>query len=254
MEENKNLGQETQDQQNEEESSSFNFATIFTTIILNWKWFVLSLVICLGIAAIYLRYTTPIYQASAKLLIKDDDNSSNGGGKSSLSQNDAVMGLITNSNGIDNEMEILTSRQLAKAAVRDLKLNIGYTQEGRIKDIFLYKTQPITVSLDASHTEKLNVPINLVITRNGSQYNVTGNYHIPINETTASSNAYTINKNFTKLPVTINTGAGVLSLIANNTPGSEIMKDGQILKVTIQPLNASAAGYAGALGVSQTSK
>ena len=54
----------------QEESSFFNFETIYTTLVFNWKWFVLSLIICLGLAAIYLRYTTPIYQANAIMLIK----------------------------------------------------------------------------------------------------------------------------------------------------------------------------------------
>ena len=45
--------------------SLFNFQTVYMTLILNWKWFVLSLIICLGLASIYLRYTIPIYQTYA---------------------------------------------------------------------------------------------------------------------------------------------------------------------------------------------
>lgn len=41
MEENKNL--ELESIQENEEKSSFDFATIYTVLILNWKWFVLSL-------------------------------------------------------------------------------------------------------------------------------------------------------------------------------------------------------------------
>jgi len=63
MEENKNT---TPNQEQEKNGSSLlNFQFIYTTLILNWKWFVLSLIICLGVAAIYLRYTPPIYQAYA---------------------------------------------------------------------------------------------------------------------------------------------------------------------------------------------
>lgn len=46
MEENKNL--ELESIQENEEKSSFDFATIYTVLILNWKWFVLSLIICMG--------------------------------------------------------------------------------------------------------------------------------------------------------------------------------------------------------------
>ena len=45
----------------EEGKASFDFTTIYTILVLNWKWYVLSLIIFLGLAAIYLRYTTPIY-------------------------------------------------------------------------------------------------------------------------------------------------------------------------------------------------
>ena len=81
MEENKKVGLYNS-QQDVEESSSFNLQLIYKTLVLNWQWFVLSVIICLGVAFAYLRYTTPMYQASAKLLIKDDDNQPTRSGKS----------------------------------------------------------------------------------------------------------------------------------------------------------------------------
>ena len=108
MEENKNLS--TENALEQEEKSTFDFQTIYTTLILNWKWFVLSLIICLGIAAIYLRYKTPVYQAYAKMLIKDEDNNR---GRNSI-MNATALGTISNSAGIDNEMEILKSRSIAE--------------------------------------------------------------------------------------------------------------------------------------------
>ena len=44
-----------------EEMSFFNFRSLLQTFILNWQWFALSLIICLGMCAIYLRYTTPTW-------------------------------------------------------------------------------------------------------------------------------------------------------------------------------------------------
>ena len=65
--------------QEDEEKSSFDIKQVYTILVLNWKWFVLSIIICLGTAYIYLRYTTPIYQSQAKLLIKDDNTQSRRG-------------------------------------------------------------------------------------------------------------------------------------------------------------------------------
>ena len=40
---------------------------------------------------------------------------------------------MSNSEGIDNEIEILGSRSVAQDAVRDLKLYVNYITKGRLK-------------------------------------------------------------------------------------------------------------------------
>ena len=54
MEETKNfdLGRD----QEQEEKSSIDFQLIYSTLILNCKWFVLSLIVCLGLGYLYIRY------------------------------------------------------------------------------------------------------------------------------------------------------------------------------------------------------
>ena len=58
----------------DQEKSSLNYQDVIRIAVLYWKWFLLSVIICVGIAAVYLRYTTPVYQATTKMLIKNDDN------------------------------------------------------------------------------------------------------------------------------------------------------------------------------------
>ena len=45
---------------------------ILEKYLIHWKWFVLAVILCLFTAKIYLRYTTPQYQASTTILVKDD--------------------------------------------------------------------------------------------------------------------------------------------------------------------------------------
>ena len=93
MEQNKNLELESATLE-QEEKSAIDFQLIYTTIILNWKWFVLSLAVCLGLGYLYLRYATPVYQASTKVLIKDDEDSKGKGSfGSSMIQSAANLGL-----------------------------------------------------------------------------------------------------------------------------------------------------------------
>ena len=246
MEEKTNF-EKGQEQETQEKQSAFDFAVLYRTIILNWYWFILSLVICGGLGAIYLRYATPKYQSTAKLLIKDDDSNSKRG--QSL-QNMTNLGIISNSAGIDNEMDILTSHSIAEDAIRDLKLYVDYSTKGRIKDIILYRDQPLNVDIDRAHLEKLNQPVDLTITRNGTTYIVSGTYSVPTDEN-ESEGPFSLNRKFTSLPATIATRAGIITISSNN---GHSLHDGQTLKVEVLSPKMASNKYVGELQVAQTSK
>lgn len=245
MEEIKNL--ELESIQENEEKSSFDFAVIYTTLILNWKWFVLSLIISLGAAHIYLRYATPIYQAAAKLLIKEEQN----GRRGNSIQNSANLGIISNSNGIDNEMEILKSRTLAQQAVYDLKLYTTYRHEGRIKDHLIYGEQEVNVDMDYEHLKKLNAPMSFKITREGRNYHVVGSYFVPIDDNSYNPGPVTVDKVITALPATLGTRVGMVKFTQN---GNYMLRDGESLKVTMIAPEIAAGKYVGSLSVSPSTK
>ena len=245
MEEIKNL--ELESIQENEEKSSFDFAVIYTTLILNWKWFVLSLIICLGAAHIYLRYATPIYQAAAKLLIKEEQN----GRRGNSIQNSANLGIISNSNGIDNEMEILKSRTLAQQAVYDLKLYTTYRHEGRIKDHLIYGEQEVNVDMDYEHLKKLNAPMSFKITREGRNYHVVGSYFVPIDDNSYNPGPVTVDKVITALPATLGTRVGMVKFTQN---GNYMLRDGESLKVTMIAPEIAAGKYVGSLSISPSTK
>lgn len=249
MEENKNL--EMKSIQENEEKSSFDFATIYTALILNWKWFVLSLIICMGAAHIYLRYATPIYQSAAKLLIKDDEGSGSSFKGSNSIMSATNLGIISNSNGIDNEMEILKSRTLAQQTVYDLKLYVNYRHEGKLKDHVLYGDQEVNIDMDLEHLKKLNAPMNLKITREGRNYHVTGSYYVPIDNNSFKPEAVNIDKTFSALPATIGTRVGVVRFTQN---GNYMLRDGESLKATMIAPEIAAGKYVGNLNVTESSK
>lgn len=238
-------------QQELEEGSSFDFKIIYTTLILNWQWFVLSLIICLSAAAIMLRYTTPMYQSYAKLLIKDDNNGGRRGGRSYIA-NSSTLGMMTNTEGLDNEMEILKSTALATEAVKQLKLYTVYTLEGHIKDQLLYKNQPVNVDLDVAHIETLKRPISLVIDKDeNGKLHVTGTYTYVPEDPDKPSKTYAINRTFDVLPARIITSVGIITFTTNTLSP---MPDDRNELVTIYPPKMIAGKYSGALTVDQLSK
>ena len=251
MEQNKNLELESATLE-QEEKSAIDFQLIYTTLILNWKWFVLSLAVCLGLGYLYLRYATPAYQASTKVLIKDDDDSKRRGSLgSSMIQSAANLGFMSNSNGIDNEIEILSAHDLAQLAVHDMKIYVNYYHKSAFKDPLVYKEQEVSVDLDLPHLKKLNAPIKLSIEKEGTKYHVKGTYNLPIDAFSFEKETSEFEKTFDRLPATISTRVGTLTF----TPSKFYkLEDGEVLKAVIVSPEMAAKQYTKNLTVSQTSK
>ena len=234
----------------QDEQSMFSFQNLFAMLVLNWQWFLLSLFICICGALIYLRYAKPVYQMSAKMLIKDENNR-----RSSANQMLANMqdfGFMSNSAGIENEMEILKSRVLARDAVLDLKLYTQYASSGRMTKQIIYGTQPVSVDIDSVSLSKWDKEllegtksIQLTLERNDGQYQVNGETFFN------GKSSGSFSKEFNKLPATIHTDYGVLAFTQH---GAKAMEDGSKYNVTILPPMSVATGYAAALSVAPTSK
>lgn len=226
-----------------------NFQTISAMVILNFKWFVLSLIIFMGAASIYLRYARPQFQAVAKMLIKDDENKRY---KSKSLENMSNLGIISNSNGIDNEVEILSSRAIAEETVRDLKLHISYFHKGKVTNAILYKVQPITVDIDDAHADELDFPISMRIHRtDDGKYHVTGSYSRK-RKVDNEILSYQIDKTFTQMPARINTSVGILTFSVNPKSYDHQMHRDEL--VTIVSPATAAYKYTNNLTVEPTSK
>ena len=161
--------------QKEEESSLFTLSSIWTIVVLNWQWMLLSAFIALCLAFVYLRYTQPVYQSAMKVLIKDNDDNRKRmiAGQMNLES----MGLISNSNGFDNELEILNSTNINSRVVKSLKLYVSYAIEGRVRKIEQYQNNPIIVDMPQHQLAVLNTPIAMEIDREGTQHTEAARQH-----------------------------------------------------------------------------
>ena len=223
----------------EEKGSSFDLRAIIDVLILNWQWFLLSLIICLGIAWLHLRYTTPYYSAFAKVFVKTNSTTN--------LRSINALGEVVQSYGMENEKLIMKSTAIAEETIRDLKLYTRYHSKGLIRNSSLYKNQPVTVEIDPVSVEKLNRPINLEITRKGDEYHVEGTYYIPVDEVT-SKGPYGIDRMLSKFPCTIRTKAGYLTFYTTN----RVLEDGETELVSIDSPARLAGSYAGRLNVSES--
>ncbi len=227
---------------------AFDFKTIWGLLVLNWQWFILSVFICLAGACFYLRYKKPVYSSELKILIKDDDGKS---GRSPMNgaMDLANIGLISNSNGFDNELEILRSKKLATSAVKSLKLYVNYAAQGRITNVELYKNSPILVDIEETRLNDLRVPITMEITSAGEGIRVKGQVGDEDDELHQEDLEF-FEKVLPQLPATLSTRQGLLLFQRN--PGIDFEEE--TLEVTIVPPSAMGRAYAMSLSAQATDK
>lgn len=146
------------DRQCETEDEKIDIQQLLFKYIIHWPWFVGAVLVCLIGAWIYLRMATPVYNISATVLIKDDKKGGNTGSMVGLEEL-GLSGLISSSQNIDNELEVLRSKTLVKEVINLLNLYVSYTDEDGFPSKNMYKTSPVLVSLTPQEAEKLTDPM-----------------------------------------------------------------------------------------------
>ena len=230
--------------------SGLSFQTIFAMLVLNWQWFLVSLIIFVCGALIYLRYSEPVYSVSARMLIKDEQRRR--GNATQMLANMEELGFMTNSAGIENEMEILQSRILLRDVVKDLKVYTEYRSKGRITKPIVYGNQPLNVDLDPVHLDSLDKmmltgvnSLSMSISRDEQHYVVTGN--LMLGDRTIEP----FSCKFKSMPASYTTKLGTLTFTTN--VGQEL-EPGNVVLVTIRPPMLVATQYLSRLSVAPTSK
>ena len=78
---------------------------LWSLFVPRWRWFLISLAVCLGAASFYLAVTPKVYTRYAELLVKDD--SKTGGGGAALSNEFSDLGIFSANSNISNELTTL---------------------------------------------------------------------------------------------------------------------------------------------------
>ena len=146
------------ERQCETEDEKIDIQQLLFKYIIHWPWFVGAVLVCLIGAWIYLRMATPVYNISATVLIKDDKKGGNTGSMVGLEEL-GLSGLISSSQNIDNELEVLRSKTLVKEVINLLNLYVSYIDEDGFPSKNMYKTSPVLVSLTPQEAEKLTDPM-----------------------------------------------------------------------------------------------
>lgn len=238
---------ERKDKLGEQSEEQVNIQELLFRYLIHWPWFVISIIICIACAWGYLRLTTPIYNISATVLIKDEKK----GGGASMSSDLEKMGLegfVSSSSNVDNEIEVLRSKSLAREVVNNLGLFVTYMDEDEFPSKELYHTSPVLVSLTHQEADKLpgRMEINMIL-------QPTGALGVQI---TVGEKEY--RKQFDKLPAVFPTDEDTVAFFANNDTLSavcpeNITKERHITAFINRPFSVLKE-YVNSLSIAPTSK
>ena len=99
---------------------AFEKDNVFTPIELVWKYlswlplFIIALLIAIGAATLYVRYLTPIYKVSTRLLVKSVKDNPIGGSSQGGGGGDLIESALFSSRSVNIENEIV---QIGRAHV-----------------------------------------------------------------------------------------------------------------------------------------
>lgn len=215
----------------EKENDEIDLRDIVYKYLKNWKWFALSIFICVLIGAFIYLKTERVYEISTSVLLKENKGSN--AQKNSPLGTLEDLGLLSTTNNIDNEIAVFSSPNLMKQIVLDLELQTSYFVDRTFREIEIYKNSPYYVRLEDVKPDDLKGFIELHIkTTSNKGVTIEGKYAEKKSETS-------IEGSLDNIPGFINLPKGLGRLYVALRPNIPIEEDEYIVYIN----NAQRVAY-----------
>lgn len=139
---------------------TLDFKKYVNLVLRYWYWFVISMVVCLGLAYVITRTTHNVYQVDSTILIRDDKNRSNTGAEALLSE----LSLVNNTKSIQNEIGIIKSYTIAYNTIKELEdfhTTVKVLGNRKFSQSVVYKNVPFRIVYDSTYSNPTGVTITL---------------------------------------------------------------------------------------------
>ena len=115
-------------------SAAGDLNDILSKVVKYWYVFVIAILVSLALANLYLKNATRLYKVTSTLLIQNDFKGDGLLKGTAFSDLDMFRGART----VDNEMEVLRSRDLIHKTLKELSLETNYSIPGILNNKQLY--------------------------------------------------------------------------------------------------------------------
>lgn len=174
--------QQTEFQAKEEK---LNIRQTVSQYLYKWPWFIVSVLMFVIGAYIYLRYSVPQYQSKTTLKFDKKQNDLS----SALSDLDNLGIGLGNADELKSEAAVVSSRPILMQVVQNLNLNVEYYNSGEIKDSQLFSKVPITAKVIAYKNNKKFASSQYTVTgikgdkftlKSDGKTTITGTFNVPV--------------------------------------------------------------------------
>lgn len=135
-----------------------NIQYIIQLVKKNYKIFIISLFVALGLAFLFNRYTIPVYKISSSILIKEPTRSQGGDMNNFINSN-----LFGSNQNLQNELWVLKSIPVIEETVRNLDLTVNYLRKDKIRFMDAYKNVPFKILFANDHIQPVNVRFQVIL-------------------------------------------------------------------------------------------
>ncbi len=136
---------------------------IYQLIQRNYKLFIVSVIIAVGVAFLVNRYSIPVYSISSSMLIKENKTQ-----QSSPDVNDFLnSNLFGKNQNFQNELWVMKSSPVLEQTIRNLDLLVSYYKKDKFKYYDAYQNVPFQVFFLENHPQPVNVRFELTFLMNG---------------------------------------------------------------------------------------
>lgn len=134
---------------------------LFKSYVSKWYLFLISVLVCGGLAFFYTKVHQPVYVVRANVLITQNDDAG-GGALAAMTAQMGSLGSIFGSDGyVEDEIFIVSSHSLYREVARELGLNVTYGERMGFMDTRqCYPETPIRVNMNPSICDTLRVGID----------------------------------------------------------------------------------------------
>lgn len=152
------------------DESQVNITDLLLAYLANWKWFLLSVFLCMVGAYFYIATKIPLYKIDASIYLSEDNSTSN----NVFNIDNTMNPMVPFKNYIDEtELEVLKSRNNLVRIVDSLGLAYSYYAKGELRNRSLYQNNTIVASMDPAALNEIKSAITIIVNPDGdNKYNI----------------------------------------------------------------------------------